>query len=325
MSRRCSVTPLTAAGIVAGAAAATAVACTLTRILTAAPPPDGAVVFITGGSRGLGLAIASRFAQRHVRLVLVARDFSELQQAENTLLAEHPHLQPNNFYLVAADLSRPEECQRAVAEALRRFGRIDVLINNAGIIDVGPVEAHTADAFERTMRVNFFAAFHSTWAALPHMLRQDPLPGWSRRAAIVNISSIGGKFAVPHMLPYSAAKFALSGFSQGLHAELRSKGIRVTTVYPGLMRTGGEAHANFVGDKEAEQQWFNFAAKTPVIATTASHAADRIFTAVSQGRAELVITPQAWLGSLVAGLAPATVQFANSLVNRFLLPDAPQP
>ena len=122
------------------------------------------------------------------------------------------------------------------------------------------------------------------------------------------------------MLPYSAAKFALVGFSEGLHAELYGTGVQVTTVCPGLMRTGGEDHAHFLGNIEAEKRWFNFAAKTPGIATTPQHAANRVYQAVEQGRAEIIITPQAWMGARIAGVAPNTVQFANALTNRYVLP-----
>ena len=312
-------------GIALAAIGGTMFAAAAIRAIRATPPADEAVILITGGSRGLGLAIASRFARRRVRFVLASRKRKELEAAQEKLLAEHQHLKPEDFYLVAADLAKPAECDRMVHEAIAHFGRIDVLVNNAGIIEVGPIEAQPLEAFERAMQVNFFAALYTTWAALPFLRVQQPLdtarPG-SRRAAIVNIASIGGKLAVPHMLPYSAAKFALVGFSEGLHAELRNKRIRVTTVCPGLMRTGGEAHAQFVGDEEAEKRWFDFAAKTPGVATTAEHAADRIYTAVAQGRAEITITPQAWLGARVAGLAPESLQIANALTNRYLLPAA---
>ena len=317
--RRTAITPL---AITAASVGATVGLIAVTRALLATPPPPGAVVIVTGGSRGLGLAIAARFAERPVNLVLAARDLDELKAAQNKLLQRHPHLQPENFYLVAADLSQSTECQRLIAEAFSRFGRIDVLVNNAGVIDVGPIEALTADIFEHTLRVNFLAALHTTWAALPRLLSQSPAPGWKRRAALVNISSIGGKFAVPHMLPYSAAKFALTGFSEGLHAEVRSKGIRVTTVCPGLMRTGGEDHAHFLGNADAERTWFDLCAKTPGIATTPEHAANRVFDAVAQGRAEITITPQAWLGARFAGVFPETLQWMNGLANQHLLPKA---
>jgi len=312
-----SLNPILLAGLGAGFAAA---AIATTRALRSAPPPDGAVVLVTGGSRGLGLAIASRFARRPVRLVLAARDFAGLQSAQDRLLEQHAHLRPEDFYLVAADLTDPNECRRLIDETFARFGRLDVLVHNAGIIEVGPVEAQPIEAFERAMRLHFFAALHITWAALPRLREQQPMDGWPRRAAIVNIASIGGKFAVPHMLPYTASKFALVGFSEGLHAELRGRGIRVTTVCPGLMRSGGEDHATFVGDVEAERRWFDLAAKTPVVATTVEHAANSIYSAVVQGRAEITITPQAWLGARFAGLCPESVQCINALVNDHILP-----
>jgi short-subunit dehydrogenase len=280
------------------------------------------VIVITGGSRGLGLAIATRFAQTPVRLVLASRNLAELQQAQETLLAKYAHLRPEDFHLVAADLAKPEECQRLVSEAIERYGRIDVLVNNAAIIDVGPVECQTLEIFEQTMQINFFAALYTTWAALPHLRKQTPLAG-TRRASIVNIASIGGKIAVPHMLPYSAAKFALVGFSEGLHAELRHKGIRVTTVCPGLMRTGGEDHAKIVGDVEFERRWFMFAANTPGIAVTAKYAANKIFHAVAAGRAEITISPQAWLAARFGGVFPETLQYLNAFTNEHILPKAP--
>jgi NAD(P)-dependent dehydrogenase (short-subunit alcohol dehydrogenase family) len=315
-----SLNPLFLAGLGAGFAAA---AIATTRALRSSPPPDGAVVLVTGGSRGLGYAIASRFARRPVRLILAARDLAELQAAQDVLIFEHPHLHPDDFYLVPADLTRPEDCRRLVDEAFARFGRIDVLVNNAGIIEVGPAELQPLDAFYRAMNTHFFAALHILWHALPRLREQYPIPGWNRRAAIVNIASIGGKMAVPHMLPYTASKFALVGLSEGLHAELRKANILVTTVCPGLMRTGGEEHAKFIGDVEAEQRWFMFGAKTPGIATTPQHAASRIYSAVSHGCAEITITPQAWLAARFAGLCPNSSQCISAMVNRCVLPAAP--
>jgi short-subunit dehydrogenase len=315
-----SMNPFFLAGLGAGAAVAAIAA---TRALRSAPPPDGSVVLITGGSRGLGYAIASRFARRPVRLVLAARDQLELATAQQSLIDEHPHLQPQDFYLVAADLSNPNECHRLVNEVLHHFGRIDVLINNAGIIEVGPAECQHLDAFYCAMQIHFYGPLHILWAALPHLRQQYPAPGWNRRAAIVNIASIGGKVAVPHLLPYTASKFALVGLSEGLHAEVRKDNILVTTVCPGLMRTGGEDHAHFIGDVEAEQRWFMFGAKTPGIATTPEHAACRIYSAVSHGCAEITITPQAWLAARVAGLSPSTTQCIAGLVNEYVLPSAP--
>jgi NAD(P)-dependent dehydrogenase (short-subunit alcohol dehydrogenase family) len=315
-----SLNPFFLAGLGAGAAVAAIAAA---RALRSSDPPDGSVVLITGGSRGLGYAIASRFARRPVRLVLAARDQLELATAQQALIDEHPHLQPQDFYLVAADLSLPSECERLVHEVLSHFGRIDVLINNAGIIEVGPAELQTLDVFDRAMDLHFYAPLNILWAALPHLRQQYPAPGWNRRAAIVNIASIGGKVAVPHMLPYTASKFALVGLSQGLHAELRKDNLLVTTVCPGLMRTGGEEHAQFIGDVEAERRWFMFGAKTPGIAASVEHAACRVYSAVTHGCAEITITPQAWLAARIAGLCPNTTQCIAGLVNEHILPSAP--
>ncbi len=275
----------------------------------------GQVVVITGASRGLGLAIAQRFAKAGARLVLAARDADELELARDRILREQRGFPQDDILLVSADLRDPDQAAGLIDAATSAFGRIDILVNNAGIIEVGPVEDQPLEAYYRAMETNFFAALHTTHAALPQMLAR-------RSGAIVNISSIGGKFAMPHMLPYVASKFALTGYSEGLHAELRHKGVRVTTVCPGLMRTGGEDHAHFIGQVEKEQRWFRFSAKTPGLAASVTHAANRIFNATAAGCAEITITPQAWLAARIVGMAPASTQFVASVVNELLLPKA---
>ena len=271
------------------------------------------VVLITGGSRGLGLGLAERYGRAGAKLVLAARDHDELTTARQTLLNRGAVRSPDDVLLIPVDLTDPAQAASLIEHAINHFGRIDVLINNAGIIEVGPFENQPLEAFHRAMATNFFAAVHTAQSALPHMLSR-------RSGSIVNIASIGGKFAMPHLLPYVSSKFALVGFSQGLHAELRHKGIRVTTVCPGLMRTGGEVNAHYTGQLKKEERWFTLAARTPVIAASVQHAADKIFQAASAGRAEITITPQAWLAARVAGVAPETTQFLASLANQFLLP-----
>jgi NAD(P)-dependent dehydrogenase (short-subunit alcohol dehydrogenase family) len=274
---------------------------------------EAQVVLITGGSRGLGLALAERYGRAGAKLILAARDHDELTAARYTLLARRAVHSPDDVLIIPADLTDATQAASLIEHAISHFGHIDVLINNAGIIEVGPVENQPIAAYRRAMATNFFAAVHTTQAVLPHMLRH-------KSGSIVNIASIGGKFAMPHMLPYVSSKFALVGFSQGLHAELRHKGIRVTTVCPGLMRTGGEVNAHYTGQLRKEERWFTLAAKTPVIAASVNYAADKIFQAASTGRAEITITPQAWLAARAAGLAPETTQYLASLANHFLLP-----
>ena len=278
------------------------------------------IVLITGGSRGLGFALAERFGRSGAKLVLAARDFNELTRARQTLLARRIVQSAEDILLIPADLTDAGQATKLIEHAIGHFGRIDILINNAGIIEVGPVENQPIAAYHRAMATNFFAALYTTHAALPHLLSRKRTGG----ASIVNIASIGGKIPVPHLLPYVASKFALVGFSEGLHAELRHKGVRVTTVCPGLMRTGGEAHADYTGQVKKEQRWFTLAARTPVVAASVTHAANRIFHAVAAGRAEITITPQAWIAARIAGQAPATTQYIASLANQLLLP-APAP
>jgi NAD(P)-dependent dehydrogenase (short-subunit alcohol dehydrogenase family) len=286
-----------------------------------APPRLGQIVLITGGSRGLGLALAERYGRAGAKLILAARNVEELTAARHTLLDRKAIASSDDVLLIPADLTDPAQAATLIDHAVSHFGRIDVLINNAGIIEVGPVENQPLDAYRRAMATNFFAALHTTHAALPHLLRRNPIHG---DAAIVNIASMGGKVPVPHLLPYVASKFALVGFSEGLHAELRHKGVRVTTVCPGLMRTGGEAHADFTGQTKKEQRWFTLAARTPILAASVRHAAGKIYNAVAAGRAEITITPQAWLAARIAGLAPEATQYLASLANHLLLP-APSP
>ncbi|HEY2860509.1 MAG TPA: SDR family NAD(P)-dependent oxidoreductase [Terracidiphilus sp.] len=272
----------------------------------------GKTVLITGSSRGLGLAMAEEFARLGARLVLTARDGEELERARLMLLALGV-VDTADVITVPGDLRRQEEAEHVVHRAMELWGRIDILVNNAGIITVGPVESQTVDDFRSVMETNFFSALHCSMAVLPIMREGG--------GTIVNIASIGGKIAVPHMLPYTASKFAMVGFSEGLHAELRGKGIHVLTVCPWLMRTGSHLNAMFAGDAPAEYQWFSLGATTPGLAATARHAARRIVRGVLRRETEVFITPQAAIAGRLAPVSPEITSFAMSLMNK-ALPDA---
>ena len=202
----------------------------------------GKVVLVTGGSRGLGYAVARELALSGARLALTSRHADELERARARVLASGCAA-PADVWVYPCDVSVEPTVREMVAAATAHFGRIDVLINDAGIIMVGPLQSQTVDSFHQAMNVNFFGALHVTLAVLPQMLERG-------EGAIVNISSIGGKVAFPHLLPYVASKFAITGWSQGLRAELAGKGIQVTTVCPGIMRTGSHIQALFAGDRE---------------------------------------------------------------------------
>ena len=279
------------------------------------------VVLITGGATGLGLELARVYGRANARLILVSRSQEQLEQARSSLLATGDVTNPNDILLLPADLSENAAARSMIELAIGHLERIDVLINCAGVIEVGPIEDQPVEAFESAMKNNFFTALYTTQAALPYLLSQPALEGHhGRRASVVNISSIGGKVAVPHLLPYTASKFALTGYSEGLHAELRAKGVRVTTVCPGLMRTGSHVRAKFVGNLEKEEAWFDFGATTPGVAATVGHAAKRIRNAQLAGCAEIIITPQAWLAARITGLAPGLTAVASSLANQLILP-----
>lgn len=272
---------------------------------------DDQTVLITGGSRGLGLALAEAFGRRGARLVLAARNEEDLERARTLLVGRRAVSTEDDVLTVAADLRRCEDAERLIAEATSHFGRVDILVNNAGIITVGPVEHQTIRDFHEVMDTNFFSGVHCALSVLPQMLRR-------RSGIIVNIASIGGKVAVPHLLPYTASKFAAVGFSEGLHAELRAKGVHVLTVCPGLMRTGSHVAAEYSGDAAREYRWFSLAANLPGVSTSAAHAAERIVRAVLRRETEIAITPQAVALARTAHLAPSLTARVMSLANRVL-------
>lgn len=274
----------------------------------------GKVVLITGSSRGLGLALAEELGRRGARLVLTARDEEELDGARRRLLESRAVGNEIDVVTILADLRSAEGAKRLIETATSRFGHIDVLVNNAGIITVGPIESQTVSDFHDVMDSNFFSAVHCTLAVLPQMLER-------RSGAIANISSIGGKVAVPHLLPYTASKFAAVGFSEGLAAEVRSKGIQVTTVCPGLMRTGSHVHAMFTGDAPREYNWFSLAATFPGLSTCAACAARRIADGIASGDAEVTIGPEAFLAARFGSLSPQLTRGAMHIMHRFLPPD----
>jgi len=274
---------------------------------------DGKVVLITGGSRGFGLALATEFAKHGARLILTARNLEELEHARKKLLTANLGLLEEDIAIFPCDLTDAEQTRKMIEMATSQFGTIDVLVNNAGIITVGPVENQSLDAFHMAMESNFYTMLHATVAVLPKMLERGD-------GNIVNITSIGAKLAVPHLLPYSASKFAALGFSQGLHAELRSKGIRVTTVCPGLMRTGSHTHALFTGDRDREYRWFSLGASLPFISTSAKCAARQVVQATASGRTEITITPQALLAATFAQALPGCAAACMRWVNALALP-----
>jgi short-subunit dehydrogenase len=269
----------------------------------------GKTVLITGGSRGLGLALAEEFAVAGANVAICARDEQELARAQQQLEDLGAVV-----CAVACDVSQPEQVDEMISSVSRHMGKIDVLVNNAGVISVGPILSQELKDFQEAMDVMFWGTVHPTLAVLPQMLARG-------NGKIVNIASIGGKVSVPHLIPYGCAKFATVGFSEGLHAELKRFGIHVMTVVPGLMRTGSHLNAQFKGQHEAEFGWFAVSGTNPLASISAATAAKKIVNATCANRTELVISWQAKLLAGIHGVAPGLTQQVLARVNR-LLPDA---
>jgi len=267
---------------------------------------QGRIVLITGGSSGLGLALGREFARQGTSLVICARESEPLEIARQQLSEMGAEV-----LAIPCDITERQQVQRMIDRVIERFGRIDVLVNNAGIITVGPMETVTVQDYEETMQIHFWGMVYTTLAVLPHMLpRKD--------GRIVNITSIGGKVSVPHLLPYSASKFAAVGFSEGLHAELAKEGIIVSTIVPGLMRTGSHVNAYVKGQKVEEYTLFGMLATLPITSTSAEHAARRIVQATRLGESEVILTVQAQLLARFHGLFPGLTSAVLSTVNRTL-------
>lgn len=265
------------------------------------------VAVVTGGSRGLGLLIAEELGRRGARVAICGRDLEALTRAARRLetLGIEVHAE-------ALDLGARAEAEAFIDGVVRRFGRIDVLVNNAGVIQVAPVEDLGVEGFEEAMRSNFWSAAHVTLRALPHLKARG------RGARLVNITSIGGRVAVPHLLSYSASKFAMMGLSEGLRAELSSSGVAVTTVVPGPMRTGSIYNAAFAGDAQREFAWFGVLASLPIATINARRAARRVVRATLEGRAEVRLGLAAHALTLARALLPQLTIRALGLAATFL-------
>lgn len=267
---------------------------------------EGRVVVISGGSRGLGLVMARMVAEEGARVVLLARDPGELARAAEDLQARG-----GEVMTIRCDIRRRADVRAAIDAVIDRWHAVDVLINDAGIIQVGPLEHMEHEDFENAMATHF-------WGPLHLMLEVTPIMRHRGFGRIVNVSSIGGKVAVPHLAPYCASKFALIGLSDAIRAELDQFGIRVTTVAPGLMRTGSPVNAQFKGRHEAEYAWFKTLSSIPGLTIAAERAARKILDACRHGDPELTITPQAKAAAVANVALPATVARAIALVARAL-------
>jgi NAD(P)-dependent dehydrogenase (short-subunit alcohol dehydrogenase family) len=267
---------------------------------------EGRTVIVTGGSRGLGLLLAERFVRHGANVAICGREADAVERAKRRLEAAGPRV-----LAIACDLGRRESAEAFVETVVRAFGRLDVVVNNAGRIQAGSLDAIAIDDLESMMDSNLWSAVHVTMSALPHLYERGSA------ARIVNVTSIGGRMPVPHLMPYVISKFALYGFSEALRAELaRADAPRVVTVIPGLMRTGSYYNAEFLDPRDFA--WFSVGASMPLLTLDADRAADRIFEATRDGRRFVRLGATAYVGEWAYRFSPRLATALTSLVSRLL-------
>ena len=270
----------------------------------------GQVALITGGSRGLGLAMARELADEGCRLVICARDRAELQRAGEELEGRGAEV-----LAIECDVADRDDVDRMVSRVREAFGPVELLICNAGVIQVGQLKSMELEDFQQSMDIMYWGVLYPILAVLPEMRE--------RRAGRIGIvSSIGGKVSVPRLVPYNAAKFAAVGLAEGLRAELAGEGITVTNIAPGLTRTGSYLNAHFSGDEEGrEAQYKLFAplSSVPLMTGGAEQAAHAYVRAIKRGDAEIIYPPIYSLVSRIHGLAPATTVRVMGLADRLIV------
>ncbi len=265
------------------------------------------VVVVMGASRGLGLMLAREFGRSGARLAICSRDESALQRAKGDLEACGYEV-----FARSCDVRHSADVNAFFAAVRAHYGTIDVLVNNAGTIAVGPKAVMTNDDYRDALQTHFWGPHAATEAALP-MLRETG-------GRIVNVVSIGGLVAVPHLLPYSVSKFALLGYSFGVSAELAGSGVSVTTICPGLMRTGSPRNAWFKGKNRLEYAWFSLGDALPFTSISARSAARRIVQAAKNREVIAVLSIQAQILAALQHLVPGLTVRLLGVVARLLPP-----
>jgi dehydrogenase/reductase SDR family member 7B len=232
------------------------------------------IIIITGGSSGIGKALAAKFGSEGAKLVITGRKKDQLESAAEELKSNGITVTP-----VVADASIESDCARVVETAIREYGRIDVLVNNAGISMRALFEDLQVEVFRKVMEVNFYGLVYTTKYALPHILRSQ--------GSIIGISSVNGKRATPARSAYSASKFAMIGFLESLRAEVMDRGVHVLTVCPGFTASNIRRSALTANGKVTGE--------TPLDETelmSAEDVADHVYHALLRRKREVTLTLQ---------------------------------
>ncbi|KAB7495146.1 putative oxidoreductase [Armadillidium nasatum] len=208
------------------------------------------VVLITGASSGIGKACAEAFAQEGSKLAITGRNVSALEETKSNCLSSG--LGPNDVLLIEADLSKDEDSKKVVDETIQKFGKLDVLVNSAGVIVNGSVQSITMEDYDRQMLINVRSPLLMTKLCLPHLLKT--------KGNIVNISSVTGLRAFPGVVAYNMSKAAVDQLTRTLALEVASDGVRVNAVNPGVIVT--EVHKRAGMNDEAYKKFLEHGKST---------------------------------------------------------------
>lgn len=244
---------------------------------------QGKTVLISGGSTGLGFALAKRLLSYGANVSVCGRDENKLKDFKNQLV-----LYTNSLHTFQCDVASRDKVKSWVSSTLTRFGKMDILINNAGILTVGPFESQGSSLYKESLDIMFWGHFNTTQEVISHL----------QGGQIVNIISVGGKISIPHMSSYSVAKAAAGAYSEGLGIELSKHGINVTTVYPWLLRTGSYVNGFYPQGDVNEFRAFSLGSALPGISLNVDAAVTEILIAIRNKKAR----------SYIGSLAPLVVQ-----------------
>lgn len=270
------------------------------------------VALVTGGSRGLGLELARGLVAEGAKVAICARNPADLRKAYQILRKWAKQVgNPHKVMTVTCDVGNLQQVQTMVRKTERKLGPVSILINNAGTIQVGPVETMQWAEHQEAMNTHYWGPLYTMETVLPGMRQR-------RFGRIVNVSSVGGKVSLPHLIPYSASKHALTGLSEGYRAELVKDNIYVTTVCPGLMRTGSPRNAVFKGRHRQEFAWFALSSAFPLLSMNAYRAARKIIQACRYGKSTVVISAPAKLLTGLHGLVPGLMTDMLGVAHRGL-------
>ena len=228
---------------------------------------ENKVVVITGASSGIGEAAAEQFAKKGANLVLVARRKEKLEQVEKNLSKYSVKI-----LICVCDVSDKDQVKQMADKTIETFSKIDILVNNAGFVIYGNVKELSIEDIESQMKTNYFGTIYCTKSFLPHFLKQN-------FGHIVNVASVGASFGVPGIASYCATKYAMLGFSEGLHHELHDTGVGVTVVSPIMVRTSLFDHPSFK----------NFTKHATGISLSSETVANAIIKASNSSRLEIVV------------------------------------